>query len=380
MTLVFLTNLVNHHQIPLADEFYRILGDNYVYVAFEPLPDWLKRGGYQEIERPYVLRAYESKENFQKALELTNKADVVMHGHASLSYTKDRIEAGKVTFRAAERWFKNRRWYTTGPRGWMNFYRYHIRYRNKPLYMLCASAYTALDVSKIFAYPNKCYKWGYMTAVPEFDVVESLKARSASTVKILWIARFLQWKHPERMLQLAEYLNKKGYDYEINMIGGGELFDRIESEIKGRGLDNKIHLLGNMPNPEVVERIREHHIFCFTSDRNEGWGAVLNEAMSGGCCPVASNKIGAAPFLIKHGENGFLYEDSSVTEFCERVEFLINNPTERERMAINAYNTMRDVWSPKNAAESFIRLASEKLKGNEIYEISDGPCSKAPIL
>lgn len=46
--------------------------------------------------------------------------------------------------------------------------------------------------------------------------------------------------------------------------------------------------------------MRESHIFIFTSDRGEGWGVVLSEAMANGCTVVASNKIGAAPFLVKH--------------------------------------------------------------------------------
>ena len=66
MKLTFLTNIVNHHQIPLADEFYKLLGDDYTYVAFEPLPDWLKKGGYQEIERPYVLKVYEDTKYLPK--------------------------------------------------------------------------------------------------------------------------------------------------------------------------------------------------------------------------------------------------------------------------------------------------------------------------
>ena len=36
----------------------------------------------------------------------------------------------------------------------------------------------------------------------------------------------------------------------------------------------------------------------------EGWGAVVNEAMNSGCAVVADHMIGAAPWLIRQGENG----------------------------------------------------------------------------
>ena len=98
MKLTFLTNLVNHHQIPLADEFYKLLGCNYIYVAFEPLPNWLKEGGYQEIDRPYIIRAYENKESLERVEELMNISDVVIIGQASDKYILNRVKECKLTF------------------------------------------------------------------------------------------------------------------------------------------------------------------------------------------------------------------------------------------------------------------------------------------
>ncbi len=43
----------------------------------------------------------------------------------------------------------------------------HSRYRNKNVYMLCASAYTSADFSLVGAYRNKSYKWGYFPEVKE---------------------------------------------------------------------------------------------------------------------------------------------------------------------------------------------------------------------
>jgi glycosyltransferase involved in cell wall biosynthesis len=45
-------------------------------------------------------------------------------------------------------------------------------------------------------------------------------------------------------------------------------------------------------------------VFIFTSDRNEGWGAVLNEAMGSGCAVVAADLIGSVPYLIEHKKMG----------------------------------------------------------------------------
>ena len=78
------------------------------------------------------------------------------------------------------------------------------------------------------------------------------------------------------MLQLALQLRNVGANFSIDMIGVGPEYDNIATAINDMGLQEYIHLLGSMPNNKVMEAMRTHDIFCFTSDKNEGWGAVLN--------------------------------------------------------------------------------------------------------
>ena len=42
---------------------------------------------------------------------------------------------------------------------------------------------------------------------------------------------------------------------------------------------------------------------------------------------------------------------------------------------MNGYKTMRDVWSPKNAAINFLQLVEDIQQGRDC-SIEDGPCSK----
>lgn len=379
MTITFITNLIHHHQVNVADELYTALGENYHYVATEELYDWLKKGGYIETERPYLVKAYQSEADKQLALKLALESDVVIIGSASDFYIKERLKQNKITFKYAERWFKDGYYHLLSPRALRGYYKAHTKWRNNNLYMLCASAYTPNDAATIFAYPGKCLKWGYFTEVPELDINHVLQAKRNSTVKILWVARFLQLKHPERMLQLACMLRNAGYDdFVIDMVGGGEEFNKIKELIVKQGLEDYVKLLGNFPNAQVHSIMREHHIFCFTSDRNEGWGAVLNESMSNGCAVVASHAIGSVPFLVKNGENGLIYNSDSSQDLFEKVCYLIDHPDERDKISIAAYNTMHDVWSPKNAATNFITLAECMLHGKTI-NISEGPCSRAYV-
>ena len=384
MKLVFITNYINHHQIPLADEFYRLLGDDYKYIATDALPDWLIKGGYDpSINRLYVVRAYESEDAKRMALQLANDADVVIIGSAPEDYVRERIKAGKLTFRYNERWFKNKPWYLSGPRAWYYFWHDHIRYRNKPLYMLAASAYTCRDVNTIGAYKNKCFKWGYFTKVEDFPFGSSANFDASSEgtgAHLMWCARFLRWKHPELPVKLAKRLKNRNYKFIIDMYGSGEELEHTKELAEKLDVMDVVRFQGNLPNDEVLKQMRHHQIFLFTSDRNEGWGAVLNESMSNGCAVVASDMIGSVPFLIEDGVNGLIFKSESLDSLETKVVSLLDSVDYRRTIAMNAIKTMRDVWCPKNAAIQFLRLINA-LKTNDIDLIpSDGPCSLSPMI
>ncbi len=38
----------------------------------------------------------------------------------------------------------------------------------------------------------------------------------------------------------------------------------------------------------------------------ESWGLIINEAMDFGLPIITTNQVGAAPDLVRHGENGFI--------------------------------------------------------------------------
>lgn len=377
MKVTFLTNLVNHHQICVADELFKYYGDDYTYVAFEPLPDWLRKGGYQEIERCYVLKAYESIQNRKIAEKLAYESDIVIIGSAPEYLVKRRQEDNKITFHYSERWFKRISYRFLSPRYWYHLYCYHTIYRNKRSYMLCASAFTASDVRKVRAYPDKCFKWGYFTKVETFDIQKNFSDKRGKN-RIMWCARFIDWKHPELVVRLAERLKNEGFVFIIDMFGGGVKFEHIKRMIEKKNLSDVIHLQGNLPNKEILQEFRKHNIFLFTSDRNEGWGAVLNEAMSNGCAVVASHKIGSVPFLIEDGVNGLIFKSEDIDSLYNKVVNLLDNAQYCERLADEAYKTMVNKWSPTRAAARLINLFDVVIN-NQLtsYNVTEGPCSWA---
>jgi glycosyltransferase involved in cell wall biosynthesis len=378
MTVVFFTNFINQLHTPLGDELYKLFGGDYTLVATMEIPQWIIDSGYPDFsDKPYLLKAFENEDNLALAQKIALDADIVIIGSAPESLFKERLKNNKLTFRYSERYIKKLDHHLLSPRTWWDWYNKHTKYRNKNLYMLCASAYTKNDVSKMFAYPNKCYKWGYFTKVENLDIEKIIEQKPTSEFKLLWCARFHDWKHPELPIRLAYELKKKGYSFQINMVGSGVEFNNIKQLIHKLNVSDCVNLLGNYPNEEVLRMMREHHIFLFTSDRGEGWGAVMNEAMSNGCAVVASNTIGATPYLIEDGNTGYIFKSGNLYNLLEKVQSALDNKLHRELVTRRAYKKMKDVWSPKVAAERFIILVKNLINGTGDDDIISGPCSKA---
>lgn len=378
MKIVFVSNFINHHQIGVADELWELTNHNYFFISNTPMPESFIKNGYStELEkRPYLLKAYLNKESFEKSIKLACEADLMIIGSAPLIYEIERAKLGKLTFEYSERALKKGLLNLLSPRLLKHQFYYHTNFYNKPIYKLCASAYTVNDMYFLRSFRNKCYKWGYFTNIEKLDIEAIIKNKRNKKISLLWCARLLNWKHPELAIFLAKKLKESGYSFILNMIGSGDKYDSIKKMIINFDLKNEVKLLGNYPNDEVLKIMRNNHIFLFTSDKNEGWGAVLNEAMSNGCCPVASHMIGAAPYLIKHNNNGMLFQSQNIDSLYLNVKYLIDNPNERERMTKEAYDTILNQWSPYLAARNIIKLTDILI--NNIYnDIIDGPCSDA---
>ena len=101
--------------------------------------------------------------------------------------------------------------------------------------------------------------------------------------------------------------------------------------------------------------------------------------MNSGCACVASHAVGSAPYLIKDGENGVLFENENIRDLYNKVEYLLKNRQEVKRLGVNAYRTINDEWNAVVAAERLVILC-ENLMRNENSVFENGICSKAEVL
>lgn len=391
MNVVFVSNFMNQHQSPIADELYVLLGRDYHFVATQPMPEYFAQAGYPDYSlRPYLIKAYEGDLLYQKAKTIINEADIAVFGSNMIpEFWESRLHTGKVTFDYQERLIRSIKTYFKLPWYYLNgsILRNYLPRRGKPLYLLCSGAYTAADCLLFNRRYSGRYKWGYITGAEEFDLEEKLSKNNLhQCLQIIWCGRFLDLKRPILIIKMAAELKKKGYRFCVNMYGSPDASEpgsencylKCVDLIKKEKLEDQVVLLGNRPNKEILQAMRDNDLYILSSDRHEGWGATLNEAMSQGCAVVASSAPGSVPYLLGNNEYGLVFHHGSLSQLVKEVEYFLQNPHERQEYARKAYRRLHGEWGPRHAAGNLLELFRQVLSGEKHSGIpEDQPCSMA---
>ena len=390
--LVFVSNYINHHQIPFCNALYRMLGERFCFIQTEEMEAERIQLGWNGAELPeYVICSYREPEECRK--RILESRVVLFGGVDEEAFIAPRLEAGLPVIRYAERPYKTGQWKMISPRGLCKKYHDHTRYRKAPVYLLCAGAYVASDYHLFGAYPGKMLRWGYFPEVKEYDVEQLLhqKGSMRGMPYLFWAARMIDWKHPEYPVRLAARLKAAGLRFRLEMAGTGPLEEKIRQLVKQLQLEECVQLTGSHTPQEIRRRMEQADIYLVTSDRQEGWGAVVNEAMNSACAVVGNHMVGAVPTLIDPERNGRIYHDKDEEMLYRLVKELLEQPELARRLGRKAYETMTGLWNPQTAAERLIGLLlqlgfleREVLKPQdrslEAGPFEEGPGSPAPVI
>ena len=373
MQVTMISNFFNHHQEPIAESFLAHNDVDFYFISTQEIPEERLKLGYKNYTRDFIVD-YQACNKY--AMKLINDSDIVIIGSAPYILLRDRLLNNKLTFVYSERLFKNA---LQGIKllfsaRWITNYRKVSKCSN--VYALCASAYASEDFRKIGCFIGRTYKWGYFPETrwySEFDGLYQKKKKNT----ILWVGRFIEWKHPDIVLKIANELKKMGYTFSIKMVGAGTMLKSLKDTAARMDLQAYVNICGSMTPEQVREEMEQSQIFLFTSDRNEGWGAVLNEAMNSGCTVVANSQAGSSCYLITDGSNGLLYDGKNYDVLLQKVKYVLDNPEKSRDMGEKAYYSITREWNAQNAVNRLIKLSNGLLSGKKEPLFEQGPCSRA---
>ena len=122
--------------------------------------------------------------------------------------------------------------------------------------------------------------------------------------RFLMATRFVYAKGLDLMMESFEEFCKQDDEWQLDIIGAGDLWNQIVADAKRRGIEDRVNFVGYTNEPEKY--YLNSSIFLLPS-RWEGWPMVIMEAFEFGL-PVIAFHTGAMDLIIDDGKTGYLPE------------------------------------------------------------------------
>jgi glycosyltransferase involved in cell wall biosynthesis len=181
-----------------------------------------------------------------------------------------------------------------------------------------------------------------LSLVDRGDVVtpeQALSRRWDGELRLLTVGRLDPEKNPLLLAEIAARLRNDGSRWRMIVAGEGPLADRLEHELRRRGLASSVELLGYVPNgPALWSLYRSSHAFVHVS-LTEGLPQVLFEALAAGL-PVVATSVGGVADALGNGRRGLLVPPADAEAAAAALDRLASEPDLRERLVLAALEFM----------------------------------------
>jgi len=142
-------------------------------------------------------------------------------------------------------------------------------------------------------------------------------------IQFLMVGRFAEKKGFHLALEALGQLKNEIPEFEITMIGYGELENRYKEIIAKHQIGDHVHFLGGKNHSGVIQALQEHDVFIHPSllaqngDSEGGAPTIIIEAQAVGI-PVIASTHADIPFVM--GYHDFLADEGSIDSLKEKIK------------------------------------------------------------
>lgn len=148
---------------------------------------------------------------------------------------------------------------------------------------------------------------------------------------LLFTGRLVKEKDLTDLVTANDLLKQKGGNFKLVLVGDGPMREELQERLPDA------FFAGYRHKKELSEFYASADIFVFPST-TETFGNVVLEAFSSGLPAVVVNKGGVAD-IVTDKKDGLITEPNNPDDFAEKIEFLLKNKNELEKMGLQAQKT-----------------------------------------
>ncbi len=171
---------------------------------------------------------------------------------------------------------------------------------------------------------------------------------------LLFVGRLHIQKSVDTLLLAAKQLAAEIANLQVLIVGEGKGYEEenLRSLCNEIDLNNAVRFCGTTETPEYYFSAADAFVLPSVF---EGLGLVVLEAFRASI-PVIATNIEGPQELIRHGENGLLFEPRNVEQLVESVLKLYHNTALRQRLGVTGNSDFQSRFSMQRYAESLEKL------------------------
>jgi glycosyltransferase involved in cell wall biosynthesis len=189
----------------------------------------------------------------------------------------------------------------------------------------------------------------------ELHALTALPRSTSTSFRMISVGRLLEWKGFH--LGLRAFARAQLADAEYWIIGEGPAQRSLQRLANDLGIAARVHFLGNLPRPRVLEHLGRAHVLLHPS-LHEAGGWVCSEAMATGC-PVICLDLGG-PALQVDDATGFCIPattpQAAVARMADTLRTLAQNPALWEQQSKAARERVGELFGWDRKVESMSAL------------------------
>ncbi|MFI6506920.1 glycosyltransferase family 4 protein [Streptosporangium sp. NPDC050855] len=148
---------------------------------------------------------------------------------------------------------------------------------------------------------------------------------------VVYLGRLVGHKRVERVVDLARDLGDAWPGMHVHVIGRGHEQERLTAHASGRGVEDRVHLHGFLPEA-AKNAILGAARLNVTASEFEGWGLTVIEAAALGVPTVAYDVAGLRD-SVRDGVTGWLVGDGeTLADVVDRALGELSDPVRREEI------------------------------------------------
>jgi len=147
--------------------------------------------------------------------------------------------------------------------------------------------------------------------------------------EIIFAGQLIHRKGLDLLLEAMRPLFEEHADLRLTVIGNGELLTLFQQRVGSLGLSGRVAFEGVIPPDKISERMAVADLLALPS-RWDGWGVVVNEALSVGVPVIVSDRCGAGD-LVREGVNGYVFRSEDVADLRRCLSEFLSRKKEWSR-------------------------------------------------